>query len=48
MFPVKVRVFDVTFNRIMTKFLDMNIMERKDVSKAAAMFKNIEDIFTNF
>ena len=32
----------------MTKFLDMNIMEGKDVSKAAAMFKSIEDFYTKF
>ena len=46
--PVNVRVFDVNSNSIMTKFLDMNIMEGEDVSTAAAMFKNIEDLFTKF
>ena len=25
MFPVTVRVFDVNFNRVMTKFLNMNV-----------------------
>ena len=31
MFPVTVRVFDINFNRGMAKFLDMNVMEGKDV-----------------
>ena len=41
MFPVTVRVFYISFNRVMTKFLDMNVMEGKDVSTAAAMFKSV-------
>ena len=38
MFPVTVRLFDVIFSCVMAKFLDMNVMERKDTSTAAAMF----------
>ena len=42
MFPVTVRVFDINFNRVMAKFLDMNVMEGKDVSTAAAIFKSVD------
>ena len=48
MFPVTVRVFDINFNHVMTKFLDMNVMEGKHVSTAAAMFKSVDDIFSKF
>ena len=27
MYPVTVRIYDVNFNRVMTKFLDMNLIE---------------------
>ena len=27
MHPVTVRIYDVNFNRVMTKFLDMNLIE---------------------
>ena len=30
MFPVTVRLFDASFSRAMTKFFDINVMERKD------------------
>ena len=45
MFPVTVRVIDINFNRGMAKFLDMNVMEGKDVSTAAAVFKSVDDLF---
>ena len=48
MFPVTVRVFDVNLNRIMAKFLDMNIMKGEDVSTTESMSKSVEDIFTKF
>ena len=48
MFPVTVRVFDINFNRGMAKFLDMNVMEGKDVPNAAAMFKSVDDLFSKF
>ena len=47
-FPVTVRAFDINFNRVMTKFLDMNVMEGKDVSTAAAMFKSVDYLFWKF
>ena len=34
MFPVTVRIFDLNFNRIMTKFVDMNLIEGTDASTA--------------
>ena len=45
-FSVTVRVSDVNFNRVMSKFPDINIKEGKDVSTAAAMFKSVENLFT--
>ena len=48
MFPITVRVFDINFNRVMMKFLDMNVMQGKDVSTAAAMFKTMDDLFSKF
>ena len=48
MFPITVRVFDINFNRVMTKFLDMKVMEGKDVSIAAVMFKSVDDLFSKF
>ena len=38
MFPVTVRLFYANFSRVLTKFLDMNVIEKKDTSIAAAMF----------
>ena len=38
MFPVTVRLFYFNFSRVLTKFLDMNVIERKDTSIVAAMF----------
>ena len=37
---------DVNFNRVMSKFPDINIKEGKDVSTAAAMFKSVDNLFT--
>ena len=39
MFPITVRIFDETFSRIMTKFLDMNLLEGRDASAADVMFE---------
>ena len=43
MFPICVRIFDVNFNRIMTKFFDMNMLEGTDASAAEHMFTSIEN-----
>ena len=34
MFPITVWVFDVNFNRVMTKFFDMNLIDSTDASTA--------------
>ena len=41
-------MFDVDFNCIMTKFLDMNDMEGKKVPPAAAKLKSVDHLFTKF
>ena len=46
MFPITVRIFDETFSRIMTKFLDMNLLEGRDASTADVMFESVDTILT--
>ena len=43
MFPICFRIFDVNFNRIMTKLFDMNMLEGRDASTAEHMFTSIEN-----
>ena len=42
MFPISVRIFNVTFNQIMTKFFDMNMLEGRDASTGEFMFTSID------
>ena len=44
MFPVTVRVFDVNFKRVMTKFFDINVIEGWDASTAESMFQSVDDL----
>ena len=46
MFPITVRIIDETFGRIMTKFLDMNLLEGRDASTADVMFESVDNILT--
>ncbi len=46
MFPITVRIFDETFSRIMTKFLDMNLLEGRDALTADVMFESVDTILT--
>ena len=48
MFPVTVKLFDVVFSLVMAKFLDVNVMEGKDTSIAAAMFNSVDYLFSKF
>ena len=41
MFPISIRTFDVNFNRIMTKFFDMNMLQGRAASTADCMFGSI-------
>ena len=43
-----VRAFNINFNCFMTKFLDMNVLEGKDVLTATAIFKSVDDLFLKF
>ena len=47
MFPNTVRVFDVSFNTVMTKFFDMNLIDGTDVSTAEAMFQSVDNQLKN-
>ena len=44
-FPVTVRIFDINFGRIMTKFLDMNMLLGPDASTAQFEFNSIDGHF---
>ena len=44
MFPVTVRIYDVNFGRIMTKFLDMNLLEGREASTADVMFESVNNL----
>ena len=35
MYPITVRIYDVNFNRVMTKFFDMNLIEGSTSETAA-------------
>lgn len=44
MFPVTVRIYDINFRRIMTKFLDINLLEGRDASTAETMFASVNNL----
>ncbi len=44
MFPVTVRIYDVNFGRVLTKFLDMNLLEGREASTADAMFQSVDEL----
>lgn len=48
LYPVTVRLFDVNFSRFMTKFLNMNVMEGKEASTVANMFKSVDNLVSKF
>ena len=48
MFPVTVRIFDNNFGRIMTKFLDMNMLLGPDASTARFEFNSIDGLFERY
>ena len=41
MFLISIRIFDVNFNRIMTKLFDTNMLEGRATSAADCMFGSI-------
>ena len=44
MYPVTIRIFDMNYNRIMTKFFDMNLLEGRDASTAAHQFQSVDQL----
>ena len=48
MYPVTVRIFDVNFNRMTTRFFDMNLLEGTDASTAASMFDSVNNLFERY
>ena len=46
MYPIIVRIFDVNFGRVMTKFYDLNYMKWRVASTAQAHFQSVDNIVT--
>jgi hypothetical protein len=44
MFPVTVRIYDVNFGKVLTKFLDMNLLQEQEASTADAMFQSVDEL----
>ena len=47
MFPITVRIFYINFNRIMTKFFDMNLLTGRRASTAEEMLNSVDEQLTN-
>ena len=45
MYPITVRIYDVEFNRVMTKFFDMNLIEGRCSGTAATIFEHVDAVF---
>ena len=45
MYPITIRIYDVRFNRVMTKFFSMNLLEGTDASTAVCMFDSVNNQF---
>ena len=48
MYPITVRIFDINDSRVMTKLIDMNLIEGASASTAAAMFSSVDKEFEKF
>ena len=48
MYPITVRILDINYSRVMTKFFDLNLKEGGSTSTAAAMFSSVDKQFENF
>ena len=48
MYPITVRILDINYSRVMTKFFDLNLKEGGSASTAAAMFSSVDKQFENF
>lgn len=44
MFPVTVRIYDVNYGRVLTKFLQMNLLEGREASTAETMFQSVNEL----
>ena len=48
MYPITVRIYDVNFNRVMTKFFDMNLIEGSTSGTAATIFQHVDALFQKY
>ena len=45
MYPITVRIFDADFNRVLTKFFDMNLIEGRTSGTTATTFEHVDATF---
>lgn len=48
MYPITVHIYDVNFNRVMTKFFDMNLIEGSTSGTAATIFQHVDALFQKY
>ena len=48
MYPITVCIYDVNFNRVMTKFFDMNLIEGSTSGTAATIFQHVDALFQKY
>ena len=46
MFPVTVRIYDIQFSQIVSKFFDMSLLEGVSASTVDSMFNSTDDLFS--
>ena len=45
MYPITVKIFNISYSRVMTKFFDMNLIEGASASTAVVMFSSVDKQF---
>ncbi len=48
MYPITVRIYDVEFERVMTKFFDINLIEGRSSGTAATIFEHVDAVFEKY
>ena len=47
-YPITVRIFDINYSCVITKFFNMTLIEGANASTAAAMFSSVDKQSKNF
>ena len=48
MYPITVHIYDVEFERVMTKFFDINLIEGRSSGTAATIFEHVDAVFEKY